>query len=46
MSENLIRKMLKAKPAERISWEELFKHPINDYLEKKMERDLHLTLTM
>ncbi len=38
MSEGLIRKMLKAKPEERISWEELFNHPINNYLEKKMEQ--------
>ena len=38
--------MLKANPKERISWEELFTHPINNYLEKKMEEELHLTLTM
>lgn len=37
MSQDLIKRMLKANPKERISWEELFTHPINNYLEKKME---------
>lgn len=46
MSEDLIKWMLKAKHQERISWEELFKHPITTYLEKKMEEEMHLTLTM
>ena len=46
MSEKLIRHMLKANPKERIGWEELFKHPINDYLEKKIEEEMRLTLTM
>ena len=38
MTEKLIRQMLKANPGQRISWEELFDHPINNYLEKKMEK--------
>lgn len=46
MSKNLIRKMLKPNPKERISWEELFQHEVTRYLEKKMERELSLTLTM
>ncbi len=46
MSKNLIRKMLKANPAQRMSWEELFQHEVNRYIEKKMEKELSLTLTM
>lgn len=46
MSKQLIRAMLKANPKARISWEELFKHDINDFLEKKVEKELVLTLTM
>ena len=46
MSKNLIKKMLKANPKERISWQELFQHEINRYIEKKMEKELSLTLTM
>ena len=46
MSQGLIRKMLKARPQDRISWEELFNHPINDYLAKEMEKQMSLTLTM
>lgn len=38
--------MLKANPKERISWEELFKHEINDYLSQNIEKELFLTLTM
>lgn len=38
MSKNLIRKMLKANPKDRMSWEELFQHEINRYIEKKMEK--------
>lgn len=30
--------MLKVNPKDRISWEELFNHEINNYLEKKMEK--------
>jgi len=36
MSQKLIRSMLKVDPKERISWEEIFSHEINSYLEKKM----------
>jgi serine/threonine-protein kinase ULK/ATG1 len=46
MSKTLIRKMLKANPKERMSWEELFQHEVNRYIEKKMEKELSLTLTM
>lgn len=46
MSKNLIRKMLKANPKERMSWEELFQHEVTRFLEKKMEKELSLTLTM
>lgn len=46
MSKNLIRKMLKANPKDRMSWEELFQHEVTRFLEKKMEKELSLTLTM
>ena len=46
MSKTLIRRMLKANPKERLSWEELFKHEVNHCTESKMERELSLTLTM
>lgn len=46
MSKQLIRKMLKANPKDRMSWEELFQHEVTRYLEKKMEKELSLTLTM
>lgn len=46
MSKNLIRRMLKANPKERISWEELFSHEVTRFIEKKMEKELSLTLTM
>lgn len=46
MSKQLIKRMLKANPKERISWEELFQHEVTRYLEKKMEKELSLTLTM
>lgn len=46
MSKNLIRRMLKANPKDRLSWEELFQHEITRYLEKKMEKEFTLTLTM
>ena len=32
MTQNMIKKMLKANPNDRMSWEELFSHPINNYL--------------
>ena len=38
--------MLKANPKDRMSWEELFQHDVNRYIEKKMEKELSLTLTM
>lgn len=46
MSKNLIKRMLKANPKDRLSWEELFKHEITNYLEANMERAMRLTLTM
>ena len=46
MTEKLIRHMLKNNPNDRISWEELFDHQINQYLNKKMEKEMSLTLTM
>jgi serine/threonine protein kinase len=46
MSKTLIRRMLKANPKERLSWEELFQHEVTRYIEKKMEKELSLTLTM
>ena len=46
LNEELIRKMLKCHPKDRLSWEELFKHPINTYMEDKMGNELRLTLTM
>lgn len=46
MSKQLIKKMLRANPKDRISWEELFQHEVTRYLEKKIERELSLTLTM
>jgi serine/threonine protein kinase len=32
MSKQLIKRMLKANPKERISWEELFQHEVTRYL--------------
>jgi hypothetical protein len=32
MSQKLIKSMLKVNPKERISWEDLFSHEINDYI--------------
>ena len=46
MSKTLIRRMLKANPKDRIGWEELFGHEVNHFIEKKMEKELSLTLTM
>ena len=46
MSKQLIRKMLRANPKDRMGWEELFQHEVTRYLEKKMEKELSLTLTM
>ncbi len=46
MSKQLIKKMLRANPKDRLSWEELFQHEVTRYLEKKIERELSLTLTM
>ena len=46
MSRTLIKRMLRANPKDRISWEELFTHEVNYHIEKKMEKELSLTLTM
>ena len=46
MSKQLIRKMLRANPKDRMSWEELFQHQVTRYLEKKMEKELSLTMTV
>jgi len=32
--------MLVVDPAKRISWEELFKHPINNFFEEKVKKEL------
>ena len=40
LTEDVIRKMLVVDPAKRIEWDELFKHPINTYLEEKIQHDM------
>ena len=42
--EDLLRRMLTVDPRKRISWPELFKHPINTYMEDKMHDELGMTL--
>ena len=36
----MIRKMLVVDPKKRIEWEDLFKHPINTFLEDKIKEDM------
>ena len=38
--EDVLRKMIIVDPAKRIDWEELFKHPINHFLEDKLKKDM------
>ena len=38
--EDVIRKMLVVDPAKRISWKDLFRHPITNYLEARLEQSL------
>lgn len=40
VTEDLIRKMLVVDPKRRIDWEDLFKHPINTFLEDKIKKDM------
>ena len=42
--EDVLRKMLTVDPKRRITWLELFKHPINHYMEDKIKDDLGMTL--
>jgi|JI9StandDraft_2_1071091.scaffolds.fasta_scaffold107590_3 serine/threonine-protein kinase ULK/ATG1 len=38
--EDVIRKMIVVDPKKRIEWEDLFNHPVNRFLEDKMQKEL------
>jgi serine/threonine-protein kinase ULK/ATG1 len=42
--EDLLKKMLIVDPRMRITWEDLFNHPINFYQEERIKKDLENTL--
>lgn len=42
--EDVIRKMIVVDPKKRIEWEDLFNHPVNRFLEDKMQKELEETL--
>lgn len=42
--EDALRKMIVVDPIKRIQWEDLFKHPINHYLEDKLKKEMEETL--
>jgi len=42
--EDLLRKMLTVNPSKRISWDQIFKHRINFYMEEKMQEELSGTM--
>jgi serine/threonine-protein kinase ULK2 len=44
LTEDILRKMLVVDPKKRIEWKELFAHPINNYLEEKLKKDLEDTM--
>jgi len=43
-TEDFLKRTLVVNVSKRISWEELFKHPITHFLEDKIERELQETL--
>lgn len=42
--EDVIRKMLIVNPAQRIEWQDLFKHPVTRLLEDNLEHSLKLSM--
>lgn len=40
VTEDVLRKMLTLDPKKRIEWDELFKHPINTFLEDKIKANM------
>lgn len=44
VTEDAIRKMLVVDPKKRIEWEQLFKHPINHFLEDKIKANMEETM--
>lgn len=40
VTEDVLRKMLIVDPKKRIEWQQLFKHPINTFLEDKIKANM------
>lgn len=40
VTEDVLRKMLTVDPKKRIEWDQLFKHPINTFLEDKIKANM------
>lgn len=44
LTEDILRKMLVVDPKKRIEWKDLFNHPLTNYLEEKIKKDLEDTM--